>query len=73
MTQRNNINDYVIYLGKAVLREYFRAFVYSDDGNQLLVNSWKEFQDAIGSGLWYAEKQPLKQRKRERIKDGTDS
>jgi hypothetical protein len=73
MIKQNNLTDYVEYLGKMVPREHFRVFVYSQDGKQKLVNSWNEYQEAIGSGMWFAEKQPLKQRKKERVSDGTDS
>jgi len=73
MTKANIINDYVNYRGRTVLKEGFRAFVYGKDDNKKLVNSWNEYQDAIGSGFWFADKPPLKQRKKERIDDGTDS
>lgn len=70
----NNMNDYVTYLGRTVLRENFRTYVYGQDSQKKLVNSWNQFQEAIGSGLWHAEKQlPLKPRKKERVTDGTDS
>ena len=69
----NNINDYVNYKGRCVLREGFRVFVYAEDGTQKLVNSWNEYQNAIGSGQFYDVQPPLKTRKKERIADGADS
>ncbi len=73
MTKVNQLNDYVTYRNRTVLREGFRVFVYGKDDSKKLVNSWHEYQEAIGSGFWHTDKPPLKQRKKERIDDGTDS
>lgn len=49
---------WVTYLGKKVPVSSFRAFVYSKD-DQKLVNSWDEFQEAMASGVWFAEKKDI--------------
>lgn len=47
----------VLYLGRWVSREHFRAFVYNKEGKKL-VNSYDEFSKLISSGIWEAE--PIK-------------
>lgn len=48
----------VLYLGRWVSREHFRAFVYNSSG-QKAANSYKEFSDLISSGAWFAEKKDV--------------
>jgi hypothetical protein len=43
-----------IYLGKIVDKKHFRVFVYSADGQKRLVESWKEFESLMETGLWFA-------------------
>ena len=50
------------YLGRWVNKEHFRAFVYNEQHEQKLADSYKEFESLIASGLWYAEK-PSKEAK----------
>lgn len=52
------IDTQVLYLGRWVSKEHFKAFVYSSEG-QKLANSYEEFCDLISSGIWNAE--PIKQ------------
>ena len=47
-------DNQVLYLGRWVSREHFRAFVYNSTG-QKMANSYDEFSDMISSGVWYAE------------------
>ena len=49
------IDGQVLYLGRWVSREHFRAFVYNNEG-QKLAKSYQEFSDLVSSGLWSAEK-----------------
>jgi hypothetical protein len=49
--------EYVVYQGRNIPKEGFRAFVYSIDGQQKLVNSWAEYQTEIRSGLWFSKKE----------------
>jgi len=44
------------YLGRWVDKHTFRAFVYSDKGDEKLANSYQEFISLTTSGLWYASK-----------------
>jgi len=49
----------VTYLGRAVDKNHFRTFIYSADGLQKLVESWKEYEDHMASGIWFSEKEEL--------------
>lgn len=48
------IDKQVLYLGRWVSREHFRAFVYNSTGNKL-AKSYHEFSEMISSGIWFAE------------------
>lgn len=73
MIKKNNIPETVEYLGRRVLKDPFRVFVYNDNGKKL-VNSYKEFKEAIASGQWFAEivKAESKHKTR-KPKDGANS
>ncbi len=45
----------VLYKGRWVSREFFRAFVYNSTG-QRIAESYQEFSDLISSGIWFADK-----------------
>jgi len=49
------VESQVLYLGRWVSREHFRAFVYKND-EQKLAKSYDEFSQLISSGLWSAER-----------------
>ncbi len=49
------LDTQVLYLGRWVSREFFRAFVYNSTG-QKMANSYQEFSDLISSGIWFADK-----------------
>jgi len=46
-------NEQVLYDGRLVSKDGFRAFVYNENGDRRLTNSWDEFQKNIKSGLWF--------------------
>lgn len=48
--------EMVPYLGNAVPRRGFRAYIYHADGRTRLVNSYDEFDALIHSDGWYASK-----------------
>lgn len=48
-------NKQVLYLGRWVDSENFRAFVYNVEGKKL-AQSYKEYEDLIASGIWFATK-----------------
>jgi hypothetical protein len=57
MQKENKNPEYVIYMGKSVLKEFFRTYVYAKEGDEKkLVNSWKEYKELINSGEWVDEK-----------------
>lgn len=43
----------VVYLGRSIAKEGFRAFVYGSNGRRKLVNSWDEFEICMASGIWF--------------------
>ncbi len=45
----------VLYKGRWVSREHFRAFVFNKEG-QKLAKSYHEFSNLISSGLWFQDK-----------------
>jgi len=51
------VGETVIYCGRVIAKEGFRAFVYGIDNKQKLVESWKEFESVISSGIWFATKE----------------
>jgi len=55
--QKQQAVDQFLYLGRWVSRKNFRAFVYSKDDKQKLVNNYEEFAQAIESGEWFASKE----------------
>lgn len=50
----DNVEAQVLYLGRWVSKEHFKAFVYKADDKKL-ANSYDEFSNLISSGLWRAE------------------
>lgn len=49
------MDSQILYNGRWVPREHFRAFVYNH-GTEKLVNSYDEFMKMIASGLWFADR-----------------
>ena len=52
------VDAQVLYMGRWVSREHFKAFVYSGEGAKL-AKSYQEFSNLVSSGAWSAE--PLAQ------------
>jgi hypothetical protein len=50
------------YMGKVVSKNNFRAYVYSPDGSQKLVESWDEYEECIASGVWFSTKEQAQER-----------
>lgn len=48
------LDTQVLYLGRWVPREHFRAYVYNDTGKRL-ANSYEEYLGYMASGIWYSE------------------
>ena len=47
------------YNGRQISTENFRAFIYGADGKQKLVNSWREFEEHMQTGIWFADKKDI--------------
>jgi hypothetical protein len=45
-----------VYLGRIVSKEHFRVYIYSTEGKRKLINSWKDFENHMQTGLWFASK-----------------
>lgn len=43
-----------IYLGRIVSKNNFRTYVYGTKGEQKLVESWREYENHMETGLWFA-------------------
>lgn len=71
-------NSQVLYQGRWVARDHFRAFVYNAT-EQKLANSYQEYSELIESGLWFASKdavepkQPINIRSGRKAKNGANS
>ena len=50
---KDDVKKQVMYLGRWVDRELFRAFVYKSDGGKKLAKSYAEFESLISSGVWF--------------------
>jgi len=55
----------VVYLGRSIAKESFRAFIYGADGSKRLVNSWDEFERFMASGVWFASAEEAKPKEQE--------
>jgi hypothetical protein len=53
--------EMVVYDGRSVPVQGFRAFVYGPNSTQKLANSWDEYQALISSGIWYSKKSDVKE------------
>ncbi len=62
--KKNDHAGQVLYLGRWVNKNTFRAFVYDKKGNQTLAQSYPEFESLIASGIWFASKPIVSEEKR---------
>lgn len=44
----------VMYMGRMIPKEGFRAFVYGKDNRQKIVESWDEFLNHLATGDWFS-------------------
>jgi hypothetical protein len=51
--------ELVTYLGRAVPKRGFRAFIYNVDGRRKLTESWDEFDLFIHSDGWFATEEEV--------------
>jgi hypothetical protein len=56
--------DQFLYCDRWVDKKGFRAFVYNDKGEQKLAESYEDYLDLTGSGLWLEKKPELQKGKR---------
>lgn len=57
------VGEHVIYLGRTIPKEGFRAFIYSYNDEQKLVNSWDEYEKNIATGVWFSTKTAVPSKK----------
>jgi len=56
---KNNVKQQVMYLGRWVGKEHFRAFVYREN-EQKLAESYEEFESLLATGTWFDSKENIK-------------
>lgn len=61
-------DELVTYLGRAVPKRGFRAYIFNKDGNKKLVNSWEEFDVFTSSDDWFATQEEAEAPKKPRKK-----
>ena len=44
----------VVYNGRSIAKEGFRAFIYGSNGIKKLVNGWDEFEAHMATGVWFS-------------------
>jgi len=44
----------VVYNGRSIAKEGFRAFIYAANGVTKLINSWEDYEEHMASGLWFS-------------------
>ena len=49
-------SEYVLYQGRTIPKANFRAFIYSHDDVQKLVESWDDYENHISTSLWFSTK-----------------
>lgn len=49
-------DDFVFYNGRMVAKDGFRVFVYKENDQQKLANSWEEYERDLSLG-WFATKE----------------
>ena len=55
--------EHVIYQGRLIPKAGFRAFIYSYDNSQKLVNSWEEYEKNIATSVWFSTKKDVPSKK----------
>lgn len=50
---KDNTEKQVLYLGRWVDREHFRAFVYNVSKEAKLAKSYVEFENLLSTGIWF--------------------
>lgn len=51
------MKEHVLYQGRMVPKQGFRAFVYSFDNKSRVANSWEEYEKLVASGTWFATRE----------------
>ena len=68
------MSEMVLYRGRHVPKESFRAFVYGKDNSIRLAKSWDEYEILVSSGLWSSEiktiEEPIKEERKKKPKGG---
>lgn len=68
------MNTHVMYEGRLVPVENFRAFVYNAQDEQKLVNSWSEYLIETSSGIWFSSKEIASEKiRKKRVSRNVDS
>lgn len=60
--------EMVTYLGRAVQKKGFRAYIYHVDGREKIAESFDEFEACTHSDEWFAQKEQAEAAKKPRKK-----
>lgn len=52
----------VMYMGRKIPKEGFRAFVYGKDNRRKIAESWDEFIKLLATGDWFSSIEALEER-----------
>lgn len=50
----------VVYQGRNIATDGFRAFIYGIDGSKKLMNSWDDYEFHIAQGIWFSNLDDVK-------------
>jgi hypothetical protein len=68
MMQEHQNEELVMYLGRAVPKRGFRAFIFNSDGQTKIAEGWDEFEIFTHSDNWFATKEEAEAPKKPRKK-----
>lgn len=57
------VGEHVLYDGRIIPKAGFRAYIYSYDAVEKLVNSWQEYESNIATGVWFSHKDKVPAKK----------
>ncbi len=70
--KKNKSSQQVEYQGRWIDSDHFRVFVYGKE-SQKIVNSYKEYQEALATGLWFSRKEDIPILKPKKVRADADS
>lgn len=56
------VDEHVCYEGRLVPKKHFRVFIYDAKGEQLLVESFEDYEFYLSTGEWFGKKSDIPQK-----------